>query len=308
MMKLGLALGAGGARGLAHLGVLQVLEEGGLAPERVAGTSMGAIIGALYAELLDTTEVIRRIELYTSDPHFRESWGAFAEDQELQDRNFFQELRRSIQKRILTLRGFTSPSMQGAQSLLKPLQQVFRTQRIEDLQLPFAAVAVDLLSGEPRVFRRGDLVPAIYASSAIPAVFPPLPLEGQLLTDGGGPYRVPVGVCRELGADFVLAIDIPSFSAEGGDFRTALEVFLRSDQITRNRLNELVLREADFVVHPSVEAFHWANFGAAERIRAAGADAMREALPELRRKLRSRGTLAGRLGALARRALCPERR
>ncbi|MBD3235871.1 MAG: hypothetical protein GF330_04135 [Candidatus Eisenbacteria bacterium] len=307
MTRFGLALGSGGARGLAHLGVLEVLEEAGLAPRYIAGTSMGAIIGALFAELQDAQAVIEKTERYTADPRFRESWEAFVQEPAEQERTLFDELRRSIQRRILTLRGFTSPSMQSAQSLLEPLQQIYRVRRIEDLALPFAAVAIDLYSGQPRIFRRGDLVPAIYASSAIPAVFPPLSLDGQLLTDGGGPYRVPVQVCRDLGAEFVLAVDIPSFAAEGGEFHRGIEVLLRSDQIARNRLNQFVLREADFVVQPRVERFHWASFCSAEEIRQAGAHAMRAALSDLRRRLRRRGSPLGRLSAYARRRLARER-
>ena len=285
MIRLGLALGSGGARGLAHLGVLGVLEEEGLSPHCVSGTSMGAIIGALYCEVGKTELVSERLSIYTEDPEFKRCWEPFVQDGEMESRGRLDEFRKSIQRRILSFKTFTSPAQQKAEQLLEPLRKLFDVESIEDLRIPFACVAMDLISGEPRFFTQGFLVSAIYASGAIPGVFPPLPLGGQLLIDGGGPYRVPIGLARRLGADFVLAIDIPSFAAAKDEFRTGLDILMRSDAIARQRLNHIVLKEADLVITPDVGKFHWANFGAAERVREAGADAMRAALPELRSRL-----------------------
>lgn len=309
MTRLGLALGSGGARGLAHIGVLRVLEQERLSPACIAGTSMGAIIGALYAETMDAEQVAEKLRAYTDDPEFKAGWEPFVEDDELpESRGFLHELMRSIQRKILTFKTFSSPSQHSAERLLEPLQRLFRSQNIEDLYLPFAAVAADLLSGEPRTFLEGNLVNAIYASSAIPGIFPPLPLDEQLLVDGGGPYRVPVNVCRKLGADFVLAVDIPFFSAEKDEYKTGMDVLMRSDEITRSRLNKMVLRKADLVVKPDVGRFHWANFAAADRIRGAGEEAMWAALPELRHLLRQRGGIGYRLRSSLRRIYDASRR
>ncbi len=295
MIKLGLALGSGGARGLAHEGILAVLEEEGLRPHCISGTSMGAIIGALYCEVGDIAEVARRLAIYTEDAEFKSCWEPFVEDDEMETRGRLTEFRRAIQRRILSFKTFTTPAQQRAEQLLEPLRRLFETESIEDLQLPFACVAMDLISGEPRVFDRGFLVSAIYASGAIPGVFPPLPLGGQLLIDGGGPYRVPVSLARGLGAEFVLAIDIPTFAPARDEFKTGLDVMMRSDTIARQRLNHIVLKEADLVVTPEVGDFHWANFGAADKIREAGAESMRAALPELRAGLARHESLSFRI-------------
>ena len=288
MTRIGIALGSGGARGLAHIGVLAVLEREGLAPACVAGTSMGAIVGALWAETLDADETARRIGEYTNDPPFRASWEPFLPDEEAaRTRGFFSEILRHVQRKLVTFRTLTSPAQQSADRLLEPLRRLFRVERIEDLRIPFAAVSADLVSGRLRVFRSGNLVRAIYASSAIPGVFPPLVDGDALLIDGGGPARVPVRACRKLGPDFVIAVDIPTFLAEDAEYRTGLDTILRSDAITRNELGELVLKGADLVVRPDVEHFHWARFSAGAQIRAAGEAAMVEALPELRRRLRA---------------------
>ncbi|MCP4547254.1 MAG: patatin [bacterium] len=292
MTRLGLALGAGGARGLAHIGVLTVLEQADLIPTCISGTSMGAIVGALYAENLNASDVAGKIWTYTSDPKFKSSWAPFIEGDDLdQERNFVQELRRNIQKRILTFKTFTSPAHQKTEVLMEPLEALFQANSIEELKIAFAAVAVDLWSGAPHIFTAGDITQAIYASSAIPAVFPPLHLGDKLLSDGGGPYRVPVKVCRELGADFVLAVDIPSFTLDREEFKSGIDIVMRSDTIARHRLNRMVLREADFVVRPDVENFHWANFAAADRIREAGEAAMRSALPALQECIKERNSI-----------------
>lgn len=295
-MRFGVALGSGGARGLAHVGVLSVLEENGIEPHCISGTSMGAIVGALYADLLDADEVAHRIQIFTEDPQFKANWEPFLDTEPPEETaSFFQGLRRSIHRKFLNLKTFTAPSQQSEEPLLEPLKRMFGDRSIEELKLPFAAVAVDLLSGEPRVFRNGNLVEALYASGAIPGIFPPLSIDGQLLIDGGGAYRVPVSVCRSLGADFVLAADIPSFAPEKEDYKTGLEIMMRMDQITRSRLNKFVLREADFVVRPDVGPFHWAQFHAFTEIRGAGEAAMRDALSELRPRLEETTGLRKRL-------------
>jgi NTE family protein len=257
---------------------------------------MGAIVGALYADSLDPQQVAKKIRAYTEDAEFLATWEPFQEGERPDEsRGFFQGLRRSIHRKILTFKTFTSPSLQSADPLLEPLRRLFGESRIEDLRIPFAAVALDLLSGEPRIFTGGSLVHAIYASSAIPGIFPPLPLDGQLLIDGGGAYRVPVGVCRQIGADFVLASDIPAFAPEREEYKRGLDIMMRMDEIALNRLNKFVLREADFVVRPEVEDFHWARFDAFDQIRDAGEAAMRGTIPELRRFVERRSGFRYRL-------------
>jgi NTE family protein len=260
---------------------------------------MGAIIGALYAESLNTESVAARIRTYVEDLDFIATWEPFVEkegDPPTTARAFIQELRRAVQRRIVSFRTFSSPSPLGADRLREPLYKLYHTRRLEDLRLPFAAVAIDLLTGQPCIFHQGDLINAIYASSAIPGVFPPLKLGERLLVDGGGPYRVPVNTCRHLGADVVLAVDIPSFSFEKDEYKTGLDILMRADEIARSRLNRFVLRDADLVVRPEVGGFHWASFSAVDRIQGAGAAAMQAALPRLRGLLRRHGSLPRRLG------------
>jgi NTE family protein len=171
----------------------------------------------------------------------------------------------------------------------------------QDLRIPFAAVALDLISGQKEVYTEGSLVTGVYASSAIPSVFPPIEIDGKMICDGGGPFRVPVDACIEMGADLVIAVDIPAF--EETNFSTGLDMILRSNTIARQRLNKIVCQQADFVIRPEVTEFHWADFGAGEACRARGYAAARQAIPELKKLLRWRQSLGYKMKVQAKKVL-----
>jgi len=176
---IGLALGSGGARGAAHTGVLKVLEREGIRVSAIAGSSIGSLIGAAHAVGLPVEDVEREW-LSTDVPRLF--------------RGFFPSFARA---------GFSSGS-----ELRKMLVGLLGDVRIEDLPIPYAAVACDIDSGERVVFREGPLVDAVRASTAIPGVFHPVRWDDRLLVDGGLIDPVPVDVCRSLGADVVIAVDI----------------------------------------------------------------------------------------------------
>jgi NTE family protein len=288
-IKIGLALGSGGARGLAHAGVLQVLEDAGLVPDVIAGTSMGAIVGGLYAEHPQAEVTWKRLLSYVQDEDFASSWSAFvakgsgAENGE-DHTTRWQDLLDYVQRRFIAVKTVTRPYVQSTERLRQPLENLFQVPTFAELKIPFAAVALDLVSGQRVIFKSGSLVDGIYASSCIPAIFPPLERDGMQIVDGGGPYRVPVEACRELGADVVVAVDIPAF--EENKFNTGLDIILRSNTIARQRLNEFVLATADLVIRPAVQDYHWADFRAGEQCRARGMEAAQAALGDLQRSLR----------------------
>jgi NTE family protein len=284
---LGLALGSGGARGLAHAGVLQALEEAGLRPDVIAGTSMGAIVGGLYAETLDAAETWRRLAIFAQDREFQETWTAFIPKGSgpVEEQGRLHDLVDAVHKKILALKTITHPSLVNAERLRRPLEAMFRARDFAELMLPFMAIGVDLSDGERLAFTTGDLLDGIYASAAIPGVFPPLELDSRQVVDGGAPFRVPIDACRELGARIVVAVDIPAFDIVGKRYRTGLDMMLRTDAIARHRLNELQLEQADLVIRPQVADFHWADFRRADDCRAAGYTATQAAIPRLRELL-----------------------
>ena len=177
--RIGLALGSGGARGWAHVGVLRRLQEMNVPIDCVAGTSIGAIMGAVFAA--------NRLEVLEDLSH-RLDWRRVA--------TLFVEVN------------FPRAGLLTGKRIQHLLQEIIRVQRIEDLSIPFAAVAANLHTGEPVVFTRGDVVDAIRASIAIPGIFVPALHEGQYLVDGGTINPVPVDVVASMGADIVIAVDV----------------------------------------------------------------------------------------------------
>ena len=286
--RLGLALGSGGARGLAHCGVLDAFAEAGLPIDVVGGTSMGSLVGALYARRPDPATVWRELHDYVEDSEFADYWAAFVPRRDGDEREearpwhgFFDYMHRGR----VALRTMATRSAESREKLAAPLQRLLgATNSFADLELPFAAVALDLVSGRSVVYRDGPLLEALYASCAIPGVFPPIESNGRLIVDGGGPYRVPVEAVRELSADFVVAVDIPSYLEPR--LRTGFDLGMRSNSIARDRLNELVCATADALIRPPVELFHWADFRSGEAIRDLGYQAARAALPEIERSWR----------------------
>jgi NTE family protein len=303
-MKIGLALGSGGARGLAHAGVMEALDEAGIRPNLVAGTSMGSIVGGLYAQNPDPTRVWKRLEAYVGNEDFASYWAPFVprngeEDHDSQSR--LSGVFDFMQRKMIAVKTVTRPYMQDEAKLRGPLAELFGPISFEDLEVPLATVALDLVSGSHEVFTTGPLVDGIYASSAIPAVFPPMMRDGKMICDGGGPFRVPVEACRDMGADFIIAVDIPAF--EETKFSTGLDMILRSNTIARQRLNRFICATADFVIRPDVTEFHWADFSAGEACRARGYKAARDRMEELQKLIRWRGSLGYRMKEAARRTL-----
>jgi NTE family protein len=301
---IGLALGSGGARGLAHAGVLQALEEAGIRPNLVAGTSMGSIVGGLYAQDPDPAKVWRRLKAYVDNEDFASYWAPFVprnEDEAGDPASRLSGIFDFMQRKMIAVKTVTLAATHDAHRLRGPLAELFGPGSFEELPIPMAAVALDLISGDMVVFKAGPVVDGIYASSAIPSVFPPVTDEDKMICDGGGPFRVPVEACRDMGADFVIAVDIPAF--EETTFSTGLDMILRSNTIARQRLNRFVCAQADFVIRPAVTEFHWADFSAGEACRERGYEAGTAAVEELKGLLRWRRSLPFKMKSVARRVL-----
>lgn len=177
--KIGLALGGGGARGLAHIGVLKVLEENGIHPDIIAGTSIGSIIGALYASGLRAVEIERLVT-----------------------RLEFKHLQMFLDP-ALSLNGL----IQGKR-ITALLESILGDLTFDDLVRDFTCVAADIKNGEPVLLQEGPLVPAIRASISIPGVFVPAKIAGRYLVDGGLVLQVPVNVCKAMGGEYIVAVNV----------------------------------------------------------------------------------------------------
>src|SRR5581483_4025393 len=270
--KIGLALGGGGARGCAHVGILRALEEMHIPVDYIAGTSMGAVVGGMYASGMTPDEIDRALS--TTD--WRDA---------LIDRTRYKDLayrRKEDDNRYLTvleagLRGgrLVLPSgLRSGQKLrfLLPsyLIPVGTVRDFSKLPIPFKAVAADIETGDAVVLDHGDLGEAIRASMSIPGVFSPMEIDGKLLVDGGIADNVPVDVVRAMGADIVIAVDVGSPLLKRGQLGSLLAVTGQVLTILTRQNVQQQLRGADLVLSPPVSSFATTDFEDARRIIDAG--------------------------------------
>jgi NTE family protein len=250
--KIGLALGGGAARGFAHIGVIKMLESQGIVADYVVGTSAGAVVGALYAGGHD----------------------AYA----------MQKIAQQLDETIFadwTLRGqgfLKGEALQGF------VNQNLRNRPLEGLNKPFAAVATDLKTGERVVFRTGDTGMAVRASAAVPGVFLPTQFRGRSYVDGGLTSPIPVRAAREMGADFVIAVDISAI-AEGQPVDSLTNVLWQTTTIMGSVIGKTELASADVVIRPNLPYVKSWDFTARQDSMLEGERAAQAALPMIRQKL-----------------------
>ena len=282
--SIGLALAGGGAKGAAHIGVLEILEELEVPVDYIAGTSMGSIIGGLYASGVSTAELRELVATVDWDDLLRDK----PPRQDLSFRRKEDDARYLLDLELgLKGRRLVAPSgLISGQKLLFLLRsltlQVADVGDFDELPIPFRAVATDVNSGEMVVLDRGSIASAMRASMAIPSVFSAVELDGRTLVDGGLVNNVPVDVVRSMGADVVIAVDLgaPLSSREVGSF---LEIYRQTMRMLTRRNMEVQLAEADLVLTPAVSVFGTLEFDAVEEILQAGVDEARARAAELER-------------------------
>jgi len=256
-IKIGLALGGGAARGFAHIGVIKTLEAQGIVPDIVVGTSAGSVVGALYAA----------------------------------GNNGFALQRLALEMDEAAISDWAIPLFAKATGVLKGealqnyVNKTVRDVPLEKLKIPFGAVATDLKTGAPILFRRGNTGIAVRASSAVPSVFQPVRIGERSYVDGGLVAPVPVKFAREMGADFVIAVNISS-QPEIQAAASSLDVVLQSFAIMGQRLNFYELKEADVVLQPKLGAMKGADFNGRNLAILAGEQVTLEAIREIKEKLR----------------------
>jgi len=281
--RIGLALSGGGARGCAHVGVLKALEASNVPVDYIAGTSMGAVIGGLYAAGLSAAEIEEFFvaadwtDMMLDEP--RRHHKSFRRKEE--DRLYLFDFEMGLRGlRLQMPRGFR----QGRKlsNLLRVMTlPVAGTRSFDNLPIPFKAVATDIGTGEMVILEDGDLVQAIRASMAIPGVLAPVTLDGRLLVDGGTTRNIPVDVVRAMGADIVIAVDISEALKPVDELDSSLAISEQTVGLL-TRLNvEAFLPLADLVLRPAVEGIGTLDFTDVAGIIQAGVEEAERALTEL---------------------------
>lgn len=250
--KIALVLGGGAARGFAHIGVIKALEAQGIVPDIIVGTSAGSVVGALYASGYNGFE-LQRVAMEMDEGE--------VSDWSLPNRG--------------VLKG---------EALQDFINKAVQQRPLEKLKRLFAVVATDLHSGDMVVFRTGNTGMAVRASSAVPGVFQPVPINGREYVDGGLSAPVPVSVARSLGADFVIAVDISS-RPQDGKTDSSWEVMLQTFTIMIQNINRFETRNADVVIRPNTPNISSTNFKDRHLAVLEGEKSVAPALTEIKLKL-----------------------
>jgi NTE family protein len=244
-------LGGGGARGFAHAGVLKVLDDAGIRADVVVGTSSGSIVGALYAGGIRNQELV--------------------------------ETALAVQREQLV--GFVFPNrgfIEGDR-LQAYVDRALRGRLIEELDVPFVAVAAELRTGRLVAFNRGDTSAAVRASCSVPGVFQPTTIEGREYVDGGLVSPVPVRVARQLGADLVIAVDVSRRPDERRDLDSTTAMLTQAYLIMEHSIAQEETKLADVIIRPDLVEVPATDLAARDRAIRSGEDAARAALPQIRR-------------------------
>jgi NTE family protein len=250
--KLGLALGGGFARGMAHIGVIKALEEAGLRIDYIAGTSVGSIIAGAYA----SGATVEEMTAFGT----RVRWHDFG-------KWTFSKMGLASNNRLEAL-----------------VKKLFHAAQFEDLKIPLAIIAADLATGRPVVFKKGELALPIRASCAYPGLFLPVENDGCQLIDGGLVRTVPTLSARDLGADVVLGVGLGNINPDYQP-RHIAEVLARSFSIAMQAAEPIWRKHADLVVEPKVDTFAWDDFAHTPELVEAGYAATLVILPELKKLL-----------------------
>jgi NTE family protein len=288
--RLGLALGGGASRGFAHLGVIRALEEAGCPPAAVAGTSIGAIIGGLWAAERTAEGIRKKLVEYISSQRFREVQLEFMSREPPRSATWRQRMSRAVRRGLFVGRTYLKESFIPERIYREHLVGLLPEDDIEALPVPFAAMASDLITGRAVSFRRGNLHEAVLASGSIPGVMPPLPKEDMILVDGVATDRVPVRALLEMDVDVILAVDVGTdFKCYVPPLRRGVAIHGRAQQVTEWSLREIRRELADVVLWPDVAEYNPLDFYRALPAVDRGYEAAMVALPGLRRALRRAG-------------------
>ena len=271
-IKIGLVLGGGGARGLGHIGVLKALKIHSIPIHMVAGTSIGAVIGAMYAATLDPHWIENKFKEFIESEAYKKIGLHRLVPTSQPNISIFQMAATYMKNQIIINLANERLGILKQERLSEIIDFMLPVKTFEELKIPFSCLAVDLNSGEDVVFNSGNLIEAIVASSAIPGYIPPIEKDGMLLTDGAVSCPVPVKTVRKMGADFRISVDVGLNHFKPLENPNLLQVLGRAEQITSTRLGEVKSEKADITIRPDTMNVFWAEFDKIDQLIKLGAE------------------------------------
>jgi len=286
---IGLVLGGGGARGAAHIGVLQVLHDNGIRFNHIAGTSAGAIVGAMYAYKQDLKWIENRFVEFMKSDVFK----AMRIDRiRLKERpdSAIGQMTKFVQDRIVLIMSQQKLFILKREKLERAIRFLIPVTDFAELSIPLSVTATDIQNGTQVVYNQGDLVDAVVQSSSIPGFVEPTERDKQMLVDGGVIDPIPVEISKKH-VDFAIAVSITKDSMNEVKYKNIYEILTRSDQITSSYLAKSKLEKADFIIKPLVGGLHWSRFDQFDLLLENGRDAASMSIDELKSELNRRQSI-----------------
>ena len=284
-LKIGLALGGGGARGACHIGVLKSLERRGIIPDIISGTSAGSMIGAMYASQASADIVEEKYTEHVNGEDFKDLGFRYIPNNEKDD-SVFSQVFKQMKNQYILMVSSTRKSLVKNERLAKAANNLFESNQFDDLKIPLIVTATDLISGKPMLYKAGNVVDAVVKSSSIPGFVEPTYIDNRMLLDGGIVFPTPVpplvGEC-----DFIIAVNISKAFNTREEPDNIFEITNRARDISTLHLNSYLLKQSDFVISPEHEDVHWSAFDRTEEFIENGYNAAESEMEKLLTQLDS---------------------
>ena len=282
---LGIALGGGGARGAAHIGVLQKIKEAGIKVDLVSGVSAGSVIAAMYAFSEDP---------FWIEDKFRKLWSKsdFISKKKMTSDNdksisFAESFKKKISDHYTAIHNLHKNSLVDTFELEEAIKTLLPINNFSELKIPLKVVATNLNNGEDVVYERGDLIGPLVQSCSIPGIFSPIIERNKVISDGGVGMPIPITVIKNI-CNFTIVIDIGQYKLNGLDSSNAKSITKRANIITSNRLKSLLSLQADFVIKPDTLGKEWSDFNACEDLLIQGRKSAENIMNELMKSLKKK--------------------
>ncbi|MCX6356180.1 MAG: patatin-like phospholipase family protein [Candidatus Aureabacteria bacterium] len=287
--RVGLALSGGGARGAVHVGVLKTFEREKIQINLITGTSVGALIGAWYAFSPDANALEKKINEYLKSDIFKSARFKIMESDSKKDQGgVFGRLASFFRKEYVLVKAAASSSILSQEEFSETINFFLEDKPIESAVIPFGAVATDLDTGEEIILRSGPVRAAVLASCALPGLVPPVLCNGRRLVDGFCSSRVPIDAAREMGADFVITVDMEQDLESRDRAETTLEIIIQAQHLLSRRLSNLQCEKTDFGVSLCSMPVGWSDIHKARDLFLVGEEAALSRVRPLKRAIAMR--------------------
>jgi len=258
--KIGLALGGGGARGLSHIGVIEVLEKNKIPIDFIAGTSIGSIVGAVYSYNPNADELIKYFHKSLESEAFKSLGLNNLTANHSHNKTFIQQFTKIIADRMILKLQKERLGVVSAKKMKDVISVFLNGITFENTKIPFGALLGNMDTGKGDFMTSGNIVSAVQASSSIPGWVEPVKIGKYLYTDGMIASLVPIAEARKMGAEIVIAVDVTNRDLSKRKINSSIDIVEKSNQIIKNNATDLILEKADIIIRPNTKGLKWYEY------------------------------------------------